>query len=410
MPPSLEAPSYIGLLKIEGFPRLVVSMLLGRIGGQMLALILVLFALDRYQSPAIAGTATFLSVAPGLLVAPLAGALLDRHGRTRLVIIDYLVAAAAIALIAVLALADALPALLLLVIVTVASLTQPLSMAGVRTLFPLLVPRPLWERANAIDSNGYVISSIVAPALAGGLVAAFGAESALIATALFFAAGAAATIGLRDPAEARDNGALLSDAWAGVVYVARHPTLRALAVAVSTSNVAWGFIFLALPVLLLERLGESAALVGQVFALLGVAGSLSVFAFGRISTVGRERQLMATSMIGVSIATLPMLLWPHPLVIAVAMAAIGLAMGPYDIVLFTVRQRRTDPEWLGRAFAVSMALNYAGFPIGSALAGAVVPLSLEAAFAIAVALNAVAAVFTFVLLPARDERPAARIA
>jgi MFS family permease len=409
MPPSLEAPSYIGLLRIEGFPRLIVSMLLGRIGGQMVALILVLFALERYQSPAVAGAATFLSIAPGLLVSPLAGALLDRHGRTRLVMADYLVAAAAIALIAVLALADLLPIPLLLAIVTFASLTQPLSTAGVRTLFPLLVPQALWERANAIDSNGYVISSIIAPALAGGLVAAFGPETALMVTAAVFAAAAVATIGLRDPAGARETGRLFSDAWAGVVYVARHPTLRALAIAVSTSNLAWGFIFLAIPVLVLERLGQSAALVGQLFALLGVAGSFSVFAFGRVSSAGRERQLMAASMLGMSVGMLAMLLWQQPIVLAIAMAAIGVANGPYDIVLFTIRQRRTDPEWLGRAFAVSMALNFAGFPIGSALAGAVVPISLEAAFALAVALNAIAAIFTFVFIPARDERAATLI-
>jgi hypothetical protein len=37
-----------------------------------------------------------------------------------------------------------------------------------------------------------------------------------------------------------------------------------------------------------------------------------------------------------------------------------------DIALFTMRQRRTDPAWIGRAFAVSMALNFVGFPIGAA--------------------------------------------
>lgn len=30
---------------------------------------------------------------------------------------------------------------------------------------------------------------------------------------------------------------------------------------------------------------------------------------------------------------------------------IGLASGPLDIALFTIRQRRTDPAWTGRAFA-----------------------------------------------------------
>src|SRR5919204_178635 len=92
-------PSYRALFGIPGIPRLVASMLLARTAGQMTSLILVLFALERYKSPTIAGVATFLSIAPGLLVSPIAGALLDRHGRTRLVVLDYSVAAISLALL-----------------------------------------------------------------------------------------------------------------------------------------------------------------------------------------------------------------------------------------------------------------------------------------------------------------------
>jgi hypothetical protein len=48
------------------------------------------------------------------------------------------------------------------------------------------------------------------------------------------------------------------------------------------------------------------------------------------------------------------------------MAIAGLANGPLDIALFTLRQRRTDPAWMGRAFTISMNLNFSGFPIGAA--------------------------------------------
>jgi hypothetical protein len=71
-------------------------------------------------------------------------------------------------------------------------------------------------------------------------------------------------------------------------------------------------------------------------------------------------------------------------VIALSMVFVGLLNGLMDIGIFTIRQRRTDPAWMGRAFAVSMALNFAGFPIGSALGGAIVPSSIELALGIAV--------------------------
>jgi hypothetical protein len=38
----------------------------------------------------------------------------------------------------------------------------------------------------------------------------------------------------------------------------------------------------------------------------------------------------------------------------------GILNGPLDIALFTLRQRRTDKAWTGRAFAISMSFNALG--------------------------------------------------
>lgn len=390
------------MFAIAGFPRLVASMLLARVAGQMVALILVLLALQHYGSAELAGLVTFMAVAPGILASPIAGALLDRHGRTRLVVLDYFIAAASLALIAGLAAGDALPVPLLLLIVTVSSLTQPLSNTGVRTLFPLIVPAKLWERANAIDSNGYVVASVIGPALAGALVAGLGSPTALAVTAAIFAVAGVVAIGLRDPATRTDTGRLLADAWRGVVYVTRHPTLRALALSVSTANLGWGVFFLTLPVLVLQEFRGGPEFVGLLFAVLGISGSVSVLLMGRVSTLGRERQLLAASMLGHAAAFILILLFPNPLVVGIAMIVLGISSGPFDIVLFTLRQRRTDPSWLGRAFAVSMALNFAGFPIGSAIGGAVVPFSIAAALAAAVVFQVLGAIFSMVAIPAED--------
>src|SRR5438094_9861353 len=114
-------------------------MLLARTATTMVELILVLFALERFHSPGLAGAVTFLSLAPGLLVSPIAGALLDRHGRVKLMVVDYVVAGAALAFIVGLGVADLLAQLLLLAVVPVMSLTSPLATTGLRTMFPLIV-------------------------------------------------------------------------------------------------------------------------------------------------------------------------------------------------------------------------------------------------------------------------------
>jgi MFS family permease len=254
-----------------------------------------------------------------------------------------------------------------------------------------------------VDSNGYVVSSIFGPAIAGGLVATVGSLWAFAVVAAVYLVSAAVAVGVRDPLDQVASGRLLADAWAGLVYVVRHPTLRPLAIAVSTANIGNGLFYIALPVLVLSRLGGDAAQVGQLFALQGLTAAVSVPFFGRLGTEGRERQLMAGAMLVAGFGYLVCGVAPNTVAVIIAMLVIGLATGPFDVVLFTIRQRRTDPAWLGRAFAVSMSLNFVGFPLGSALGGATAPLSLEVTFSLAIALCVLAAAITYVGIPAEHE-------
>jgi MFS family permease len=389
-----DVATYRALFATRGFVRLVLSMLLGRLSTTMLQLTIILFALQRFHSPTVAGAVVFLAVAPGLVLSPIAGALLDRQGRARLVVVDYVVAAASIALIAALALADALPVAALLAIVTLTSLTNPLSAAGMRSLFPVMVPSRLWARANAIDANGYLI------------YAGFGPEAALFAVSVIYVAAAVSASGIADPSEQRAHGPLLREAWSGVRYVVRNRTLRALAIGVSTASAASGIYLIALPVLLLGRIGVREDVVGRLYALYGVGGFFAGLLVGRLSTIDRERRLLAMAYVINAGLILVVLFVPQLIAVAGAMLLLGAVSGPTNVVMFTLRQRRTDPQWFGRAFAVSMSMNYAGNPIGSALAGAIIPVSLEAALACAAFLYVAAGVLSAVGIPTRDDAAA----
>ena len=382
--------SYRELMRVPNLGRVLISMQVARIAQSMVAVALVLFTLERYGSAPFAGLVTFASVFPGLLISPIAGALLDRHGRIRLVLLDYVVALAAMALIALLAILDALPGPLLVLIAVVASLTSILSHVGLRSLFPIMVPEPLWERVNAVDSNGYVLASIVGPPIAAALVGLFGGPIALLAIGVAFGIAAAALIGVPDPAgRIATTARVLADAWAGMRYTWRNPTLRGLGFSITFGNLAHGMVTIVLPVIILERFGLGPAVVGLVFAASGITGVISSFAFGRMDTRGREWALLVWPMVAL-VPTIAILLvalaqasvWVGLGLVVVEMLIVGLLIGPMDIALFTVRQRRTDPAWTGRAFSVSMAFNYLGVPFGAALGGLLADGSIELAIVI----------------------------
>ncbi|HEU6439018.1 MAG TPA: MFS transporter [Terriglobales bacterium] len=397
-------PSYRALLAVPSLGRVLLSMQIARIAQSMISLVMILFALQRFNDPSLAGLVAFASIVPGLLVSPIAGALLDRHGRVRLIIIDYVVVSVALLLVAVLSLSGHLTAWLLVAIVTASSFTGPLSSSGLRSLFPLMVPEPLWERVNAVDSNGWVLATVVGAPVGAVVAQLVGFEIALIGIAVAYALAAVVMFGAPDPrTDVASTGNLLRDSWLGLVYTWNNRTLRSLAISLSTLNLAWGVVEIAVPVLILKHLGMGQDMVGYMFGLSGLFGVVSAFIAGRIKTEGRER-LMIVIPSAAFIFTSAILLWPGSLVpIALSMAAAGLINGPLDIALFTLRQRRTDPAWMGRAFTISMNLNFAGFPIGAALAGVMITIwPVEYAVAFAVAANVAGAILAYVLIPQGD--------
>jgi len=397
-----ESTSYRQLFGVSGFGQLAAGTVLARTAGQLWQIALILFVLQRFHSPALAGLASFLSIAPGLVVSPIAGALLDRQGRMRMIFLDYVVAATALVVLGFLALSQHLGPAALLLVVAVSSLTGPLSASGMRTLFPLVVPRSLWDRANGVDSGSQALATVVGPALAGLLVAWIGGAGAFFATAGVFALAMLTLIGITDPqvkARGSHTDSLWRASWQALAYVLRNTSLRGIAMTLFSGNIGFGIITIALPVLVFGRLHGGAGEVGELWAIAGVATVVAGLVAGRIDTEGRERGIVALGM-GVTALGCVVLAFAHSAAFVVAaMVLFGLSAGPIDVGLFALRQRRTDPRWFGRVFAVSMSLNFAGVPIGSALAGPLVERSVALALAVAVIGSLIAGVVPFFTIP-----------
>jgi predicted MFS family arabinose efflux permease len=298
-------------------------------------------------------------------------------------------------------------------VAVIGSLTSILSHVGLRSLFPILVPEPLWERVNALDSNGYVVATILGPPIAAALVAFLGGAVALLVIGVTFGIAAVILVAVPEPeSPTASTGRVLADACAGLRYTWSNATLRGLGFAVTLTNLAHGMTSIVIPLLVINRLGLSEAVVGLVFAVSGVSGVVSAFLFGRVDTRGKEWAMLtvplllmipvvALLLVAAGQASVPVAL----AVIVVEMLLVGLLLGPMDVALFTVRQRRTDPAWMGRAFAVSMAFNYVGMPVGAALAGVLADRSLEAAIALLGVGGSILAVIAAAVLVPRHADP-----
>ena len=401
-PASVPVPTYRQLFQSKSFSRLAASALLARTAQDIWQIALVLFVLQTYHSPQLAGAVVFVSIAPGLVISPIIGALLDRHGRVRFILLDYSFATLSLLTLALLLWRGLLTPPILLIIAGLTSLTGPMSASGTRSLFPLIVPQALWDRANAVDSGTMALATVVGPALAGFLIGWTGGVGAFLATAACFAAGAFAVVGIHEPrTDSAGQQPLLRSAWSALWFVLRHPTLRGAMFTLSMGNIGWGITMVALPVLVFRGFHAGSETVGLLWSITGVATVIAGAYVGRLNTEHRERQIVAIGMAVSALAIGLMLVPGNVVTLVIAMVLVGFSSGPIDIALFSIRQRRTDPAWYGRAFAVSMSLNFAAMPIGSAIGGQIVAQSLALALIIAVVASLIGALFAIYTIPRR---------
>ncbi len=401
--------SYRALLRTPAVGRVIVAMELNRTAQAMLPIVLVLYALNDYDSAPLAGLLTFLTIFPGLVVAPVVGALLDRFGRISLIRLDYIVTAMGSVVIAGAAISAPPPETFLIAVTFVLGVTQMFSDSGLRSLFPRMVPPEMWERVNAVDSTGYQLATIGGPPIAATVFVVFGAAAAMLVIGLMCAAAALVIWRTAEPEWARPEPVPIArSTWEGLAYVWRNRTLRGIAISVSLVNVCFGVTTILVPIILIDQLVAPDIVVGLAFALSGVFGVATALVLGRFDTRGRERALIIAADVGLTLTVA--LLYPSltaDLVIGTlwvlgAMALFGASTGAWDIGIFTVRQRRTDPRLMGRAFAISMALNQTGFPIGAVLGGWLARDSVPSAILVAVVFGVVGTALGYVMLP-RDE-------
>ncbi|KVO72570.1 MFS transporter [Burkholderia ubonensis] len=389
--------SYRSLMNIPGLSPLLVAATCSRLAGRMFVLTLVLFVLARFSSPELAGWLTFAAIVPGLVVSPVAGAILDRVGPTIAVRIDFIASAIFVAAVSVVGWSGSTDPVVLAVPVVLYSLTGPLGAAGTRTLLPRVVPPAALDRANALDTAIYAVVDVVGPALAGVMAASLGPAAAILLIATAYAGAAVFLLFVpHRPGLARSQVSIWQQAMEGIRMVAAQPTLRGLAISYSLYQVTWGALIVVVPTFVAEHFSKGAAssITGLMWTAVGVAGGLGALLAGHLHTVDRERRIMAVGMAVTATAAWPVAGEFGLGGLVAALIVVGIASGPIDVALLTLRQRRTDPRQLGRVMSISMSLNVAGFPIGSAIAGTLTATSSSAALMMAGIASAMAALAT----------------
>src|SRR5262249_6646531 len=192
----MTALSYRQVWRLTHVRELLLGAFLSRLAARMFELAVILYALDRFGSPVFAGWAAFASLGPGLIVRPLAGALIGRIPGGFALLIDMILSAVLLFNLCLMDGTGLVGAPAFLALLTAYSLTSPLSAAGIRVLLLRLVPDNALERANALDTGSYALVEVLGPAFAGGLFAFAGPNITMLTIATLYLGGSLSLIPL----------------------------------------------------------------------------------------------------------------------------------------------------------------------------------------------------------------------
>jgi hypothetical protein len=326
-------------------------------------------AVQEVHSVAVGGALVAASLAPSILAAPFAGALLDRsrHPR-RLIVASGLVTAFAFALTAFLGI---VPTPLIAVSLIAAGIVTPFFMGGLSSFVTDAVPGAP-ERAFGADALAYNIGSVAGPALAAAAIAVGSARfsaAVLGAAALVGAVVAGATLRVRPHPSMPGRSGVLREIGQGTRFLVTHRPIASVTASGALSQVGQGALPIAAVGIALAATHEASAAAWIVtgFAIGALLGSLAV-------TAWPVRRLPAVVVMAGSFALTGALtlaaaagLGLPAMIVLTALA--GAATGPGVAAMLLLRTRHSPRGLRSQVFTVGAGLRATGAAVGAGLAG-----------------------------------------
>ena len=307
-------------------------------------------------------------ILPVLLIAPVAGVVVDRLPRVRVMVVSDLVRAALAAVLAVWH-DDAL------VVYAVAfglSVGSVFFNPAANSVLPSVVRDTEIVAANSATWTAAVLSQVVLAPVAGGLVAVVGPGWAFGINASSFVLSALVLRGLRPTEPPREVGRrrLLADARDGVALVGRDRLLRALAVGQLLAALSAGATSALLVVLAAEHLRAPADAYGLLVGAIGVGAALGPTLLLRLIPDPRRPLYVFGPYVLRGLVDLVLASTRALPVAAATLAVYGVGTSTGAVTFNSLLQSHVDERARGRVFALMDLLWQAGRLASLAVGGA----------------------------------------
>src|SRR4051812_8693652 len=321
------------------------------------------------------GVLAALETAAFLLIGLPAGAWVDRWRRTRVLVVNDLVRAVALATLPV---AYALDVLSLWQLFLVAAITGTATVffdVAYQSYLPTLVAADQIVDGNGKLESSRAVAQVAGPGITGVLLRVLGAPLLIAFDAVSFLVSALFIGRIRHVDTVPDRAArrpLRTEIAEGLGFVVHHPLLRRIVACTGTANFGSAMSGALLVIYSLRVLGLSETSLGIVFAAGSVGGLVGAVTGARFARwVGEGRAIPLSSLVIMPFtALIPLAVVGAPAVLLViGWFGFSWAVVAYNITQVSFRQRLCPPHLLGRMNASVRFIVYGTQPLGALLGG-----------------------------------------
>jgi DHA3 family macrolide efflux protein-like MFS transporter len=350
------------------------------LGSGVVQFVLVWWLTIETGSATVLAGATLVAMLPQILLGPLAGPLVDRWNRRRILIVaDGIIALSTLWLISLLSI-GAMQVWHVYAVMLIRSAAGAFHFPAMQASTTLMVPREQLARVAGLNQTLQGVTNIASPALGALLLHVSELRAALavdIVTAalailpLFF-------IMIPQPPRTSDTAddnerSYWQDMRSGLRYVWRWPGLMLILLIATVSNFLLTPAFSLMPLLVKSEFGGDAGLLATLEGLFGIgviAGGLALSAWG-----GFRRRIVTSLMglIGIGVGVIAIGLAPATTVwLAIAgMFLTGIMHSMTNGPISAVLQSIVAPNMQGRVLSLVTSLATAMTPLSLLVAGPV---------------------------------------
>lgn len=324
------------------------------------------------------GLLAAFGLVPGIVVAPLAGAIVDRGDRRKVMLWGDVAAGLTQAALLALYLSGSLETWHCYVMISVLSAALAFQRVAWGSAVPQLVPKRFLGRANGVVQMAFGLAQFLVPLIAVGILHVIGLGGILVFDVVSYLIATGVTLAVRfpDAMAATRRESVAAEIRAGFQRALGSRHFRAMLFWFAVLNIFLSPLFLLVTPLVLSFSSTAAAgWVSTAAGLGAVLGGLTLLVWGGPRRMRLRGVLLAT--LGLAAACVVTGLRPSVTVVAAGAFGMTYGLALLNGIYATVVQTKVPMRFHGRVIAVNTMVAWSTLPIGFALVAPAGPRLLQ---------------------------------